>query len=245
MISNPVIGAGYFLHGLRLLNVNGVRRYVWIPLLFNISLFIAAYYFASWQFDNFVSWAMNELPNWLHWLKWILWPLFSITFLALVFFSFSIIANIVAAPFNAPLAAAVERYLTGNNTFTTGRNFREEIRFTVHNEWIKLKHALYLLLPLGFITLMGFAFPLISPAVSLLWLAYSIWILTLEYADYPMSNHGLAYREIRERLASKRFLSLGFGSMVMLATLIPLANFIVIPVAVAGATKLYVEHFTS
>ena len=37
-------------------------------------------------------------------------------------------------------------------------------------------------------------------------------------------------------------LSLGFGGAVMLATLIPLFNFLVMPVAVAGATALRVEQ---
>jgi CysZ protein len=37
-------------------------------------------------------------------------------------------------------------------------------------------------------------------------------------------------------------LSLGFGGAVMLATLIPLFNFLVMPVSVAAATALRVEQ---
>ena len=94
-----------------------------------------------------------------------------------------------------------------------------------------------------FFSLISFAFPLLSPVAALLWMVYTVWVLTLEYADFPMANHGMTFPQIRERLASKRFLSLGFGTMVMITTLIPLVNFLVMPVAVAGATKMYLEEF--
>lgn len=243
MISNPLTGATYFLQGIKLINVSGVRRYVAIPLLINILIFSAALWFAINQFDVFIAWALSGLPDWLSWLEWIMWPLFTITFGAIVFFGFSIMANIISAPFNGPLAAALERHLTGNTTTAIEKTFMEECKDALGNEMLKLKHALFLMLPLIFLSLLGFAFPLIAPAISLLWLVYAIWILTLEYADFPMANHGMAFRHIREKLAEKRLLSLGFGSMVMLATLIPLINFLVMPVAVAGATLMYVNEF--
>ena len=243
MISNPLTGAKYFLKGLQLINVSGVRRYFLIPLLINIFIFSAALWVAISQFEIFINWALSELPGWLSWLEWVMWPLFTLTFFAIVFFGFSIIANIIAAPFNGPLAAALERHLTGDQSISTGKSFTEECKDAISNEMIKLKHSLYLMMPLIFLSLMSLAFPLISPAVSLLWLVYAIWVLTLEYADFPMANHGMAFRHIREKLAEKRFLSLGFGSMVMLATLIPFINFLVMPVAVAGATLMYVREF--
>lgn len=169
--------------------------------------------------------------------------MFALTFYGLVFFTFSIIANILAAPFNGPLAAAVERHLTNNQDINTNKTFTQEIKDTLINELVKLKHSLYLMMPLIFLSLISFAFPLISPLVAVLWMFYTIWVLTLEYADFPMANHGISFSQIRKILASKRFLSLGFGSMVMLATLIPLINFLVMPVAVAGATKMYTEEF--
>jgi CysZ protein len=243
MISNPLTGAKYFLQGLKLINVRGIRRYVVIPLLINILIFSAALWFAMSQFDVFIVWALSGLPGWLSWLKWIMWPLFTVTFGTVVFFGFSIIANIISAPFNGPLAAALERHLTGNTTTAIEKTFIEEVKDSIGNEWLKLKYALFLMLPLLFLSLLGFAFPLIAPVISLLWLVYAIWILTLEYADFPMANHGMAFRHIREKLAEKRILSLGFGSMVMLATLIPLINFLVMPVAVAGATVMYLQEF--
>ena len=246
MISNPFSGASYFMSGLGLINTNRIRRYVLIPLLINIIIFSAGFWFAVSQFEIFIAWALSDLPGWLSWLEWILWPLFTVTFYGLVFFSFSIIANILAAPFNGPLAAAVERHLSGSSeeqNKTTSKPFIEEATFAIGNEFIKLRYSIYLMMPLAFLSLISFAFPLISPLVAILWMVYTVWVLTLEYADFPMANHGMAFRHIREKLAEKRMLSLGFGSLVMLATLIPVVNFLVMPIAVAGATKMYLQEF--
>ena len=243
MISNPISGATYFINGLSLINTSGIRRFVFVPLLINILIFSAGLWFAITQFETFIEWALSSLPDWLSWLEWIMWPLFAVTFYGLVFFGFSIIANIIAAPFNGPLAAAVERRISGNENFSSNKTFIQEAKDSIGNELIKLRYSLYLMMPLVFLSLISFAFPLISPAVAVLWMVYTVWILTLEYADFPMANHGMPFRHIREKLANKRFLSLGFGSMVMLATLIPFVNFLVMPVAVAGATKMYVTEF--
>ena len=245
MISNPITGAAYFISGLSLINTNGVRRYVFIPLLINIIIFSAGLWFAIEQFDIFIEWALADLPSWLSWLEWIMWPLFALTFYGLVFFGFTIIANIIAAPFNGPLAAAVERHLLGIQETNNNKTISQEIKDSIINELVKLKYSLYLMMPMAFLSLISFAFPLIAPAVAVLWMVYTIWVLTLEYADFPMANHGMTFRDIKIKLASKRFLSLGFGSLVLLATLIPFVNFLVMPVAVAGATKMYLEEFKS
>lgn len=245
MISNPITGAKYFISGLSLLNTKGVRRYVLMPLLINILIFSLGLWFAISQFDVFINWALSDLPSWLSWLEWIMWPLFALTFYGVVFFGFTIIANIISAPFNGPLASAVERYLIGEENTDANKTISQEIKESIINEFIKIKYSLYLLMPMAFLSLLSFAFPLIAPLVAILWLVYTIWVLTLEYADYPMANHGIAFKQIREKLSEKRFLSLGFGSLVMLGTLIPLVNFLVMPVAVAGATKMYIKEFKS
>ena len=58
-----------------------------------------------------------------------------------------------------------------------------------------------------------------------------------------MGNYGLTFSDIRKQIAGKRMLSLGFGATVTVATMIPIFNFIVMPVAVAGATAMRVDKF--
>lgn len=249
MMTNPITGAAYFFKGFTLINQKGIRRFVLVPLIINILIFSFGLWFAIDQFSIFIEWALGGLPGWLSWLEWLLWPLFAFTFYGLVFFTFSLIANIIAAPFNGPLAAAVERHLIEENllgeeqNISSNKSFVKEIIGSIVNELIKLKYSVVLMLPLIALSLFTFVLPFISPLVAALWMAYTVWILTLEYADFPMANHGINFSEIKTQLANKRVLSLGFGSAVMLATLIPVVNFLVMPVAVAGATVMYLQEF--
>ena len=243
MISNPFAGAKYFINGISLINTKGIRRFVLIPLLINIITFAIGLWFAINQFEIFITWVLAELPSWLSWLEWIMWPLFALTFYGMIFFGFSIIANIIAAPFNGPLASAVESHIVGNQDLINNKAFYQEVKDSIINELVKLKYSLYLMMPLAFLSLISFALPLITPFVAILWMIYAVWVLTLEYADFPMTNHGMEFQQIKEKLATKRFMSLGFGSIVMLATLIPFVNFLVMPIAVSGATKMYLEEF--
>lgn len=238
MISNPVTGAGYFFRGLSLLNKPGVRRFVIIPLLINILIFGGLIWLSADRFGVFIDWMTPTLPEWLLWLTWLLWLIFGLTAFVVVFFGFSILANLVGAPFNSYLAAAVEKHLTGQALPDTGKSFWQEAVEALLGELKKILYYLLWAIPLF---LLGFT-PVINLFAPLLWVLFGAWMLSLEYLDYPLGNYGLTFPAIRRKLREQRMLSLGFGAAVMLATLIPLFNFLVMPVAVAAATALRVEQ---
>ena len=96
--------------GFNLIFLPKIRRFVIIPLIINITVFSAAIYLLSQKMD---AWIQSLLPSWLSWLEWLIWPLFAATALLFVFYSFTLVANLIAAPFNSLLAARVEEHLTG------------------------------------------------------------------------------------------------------------------------------------
>ena len=57
-----------------------------------------------------------------------------------------------------------------------------------------------------------------------------------------MGNHRLFFSEQRARLRRRPLLAWSFGGLVMLCTIIPVVNFIVMPAAVAGATVIWVRE---
>ena len=57
--------------------------------------------------------AGEGLGAWLDWLRYLLWPLFVLTAVLLVFYTFSLLTNLIAAPFNGLLAEAVEKLAAG------------------------------------------------------------------------------------------------------------------------------------
>lgn len=239
MSTNPVSGAGYFLRGLQLINQPGVKRYVIIPFLINIVIFTLLFGLLSGYFGDFIDSIMPNLPDWLAWLTWLIWLLFAISAGIILFFGFTIVANLVGAPFNGYLAAAVEKKITGQAPADSGRSFPQEAIFAVVNELGKLLYYVAWAIPLLILTII----PVVNLIAPVLWLLFGMWMLVLEYGDYPMSNHGLSFKQVRSKLAEKRFLALGFGGAVMLGTMIPLFNFLVMPVAVAGATVMRVEQY--
>lgn len=244
MLGNPFSGVGYFLSGLTLITQRGIRRYVAIPLLINFILFGALIAIGVNQFEALLTWLMPTLPDWLQWLDWLLWMFFALATLLIAFYTFTLVANFISAPFNGYLASAVERHLTGREPVdapASGFNgMLAELRTTLGQEAGKLFYLATRSLPV----LILFLIPGINIAAPLIWLLLSAWMLALEYMDFPMGNHGIRFAATRERLAQKRMLSLGFGGAAMVGTLIPLFNLIVIPVAVAGATAMWVKEFS-
>lgn len=240
-MSNPIAGANYLLRGLKLLMKPGIRAYVIIPLLINSLLFIVLINFTAQEFSGWLNSLMNKIPDWLQWLSWLMWLLFAVSISLILFFSFSLLCNFIGAPFNGLMAEAVEHYLTGDKadsgSFTLS-SFMADIIPSLLNEAKKIVY--FLLWSIPFLVL--FIIPGVNLVAPLLWFLFSAWMLALQYTDFPMSNHQLLFAEQRKRLRSQTLRTLGFGSSVSLATLIPIANFIVMPAAVAGATIYWVEQ---
>ena len=237
MIKDFSAGAAYLIKGLSLLNKPGIKRYVIIPLLINVLLFTGLIWLLSDQFATFIDWLTPTLPDWLAWLTWLLWIVFALCALLLVFFTFTIVANFIGAPFNSYLAAAVELHLTGQKPAGGDLSLVAEINKSIKSEVTKMLYALLWLIPLLIITIIP-GINIISP---LLWAWFGAWMLAIEYTDYPLGNHGQGFSEIKATLKQHRWLSLGFGGAATLATMIPLVNLIVMPTAVAGATQMRVE----
>ena len=236
--NNPVSGALYFVRGFAIVTRPGIRAYVVVPLLINAGLFTALIYFgASWL----GSFAEAMLPSWLDFLAWILVPAFLLAALTAGFYTFNLIANLVAAPFNSLLAEAVERHLTGRSPARAGDSLRTlvtEIGATLVAEARKLAYVAVRSLP----PLVLFLIPGVNVVAPIVWILLGAWMLVITYVDYPMANHGIDFDELRARLRDRRMLGLGFGGAVMAALAVPVLNFLVIPCAVAGATAMWVEQ---
>jgi CysZ protein len=229
-------GARYVGRGWGLLNQSGVRRYVIIPLLINVTLFGTAIWYSVDQFETFLNWL---LPSWLEWARPILWPLFAAAAALVLFSTFTLIANLIGAPFNGVLAEKLEARLTGQPL--PSQSWTQIARASVAailNELRKLAYLVARTIPL----LILFLIPGLNVFAPLAWLAFSAWMLALEYIDAPMGNHDLTFRDGRRVLGKHRSLALGFGGAVLLMTSIPVLNFFAMPVGVAGATAMWVEQ---
>ena len=240
MIADIMKGAICLGRGYRLIWQPGVRLYVVMPLVINSVLFAGLIWFGYDQFSPLVDKLMSNIPSILGFLRGIIWLVIS-TFTAIfVFFTFTPIANIVAAPFNALLSEKIETRLSGKE-ISSNTSFIKLVRTSVLSQLGKLVYILFWSAALLLISLI----PLINFAAPFLWVIFGSWMMSLEYLDYPMGNHELDFKQEKQILAARKGLALGYGSSVMVLTSIPLLNFIVMPVAVAGATLLWVEQLNA
>ncbi|MCK5918407.1 MAG: EI24 domain-containing protein, partial [Cocleimonas sp.] len=111
MFKNVLAGIGYLFQGLSLISKKGIRPFVVIPLLVNIGVFSFAIWMAKAQFDGIMARLLGWLPSWLSWVEYLLYPLFAVVILIAIYYVFTLIANLIAAPFNSLLAERVEMHL--------------------------------------------------------------------------------------------------------------------------------------
>ncbi len=240
-MSSFIKGFYFFFSGIGLMFKPGIFRYAIWPLFINVLLFTIVGIVAYFQFGSLMDWLLSSVPGWLEWLRYLLWPIFVLAITFVFFFTFTLVGNLLAAPFNAPLANAVELRLGKVSTPGVSTTFIRSALKSVTSELVKLFYILLRALPL----LLLFLIPVINIAAPFLWVMFSAWMLTMEYADYPMGNHELDFKSQKAILKRRRFLSLGFGAAVTLALLVPLLNLLVIPAAVAGATKMWVQELST
>lgn len=239
MITGIIKGASHALNGMKLLKLKGIKRYVVIPLAINIFLFAGVIFYGTGLIDGLFD---QYLPSWLAWLEFILWPLLVISTLLIIFFTFTILANIIGAPFNGVLSEKIEEHLTNQKNSNTDQNYLDLLlsaSIGVGNELRKLIYIGLRAIPL----LILFLIPGLNIIAPFLWIIFGAWMLAIEYLDYPMGNHDLHFKQQLILLRKNRFLCLGFGFVLLFMTIIPILNFFSMPVGVAGATSLWTWDF--
>jgi CysZ protein len=232
-------GFQYFLQGFDLIRQPKLRPFVLIPLLVNLILFSVSFYFLFQQIDVWLL-ELEASLDWLSWLVYIIKPLAFIVILLIFGFFFGAIANIIAAPFNGLLAEQTELLL--NNKPLPDMSIKDiilDIPRVLTRELKKIKYYI----PRAIALLLLFFIPVVGQTVApVLWFIFTAWMLAIQYADYTFDNNKVGFDEMRSELSANRMQSLSFGSIVALCQSIPIVNFIVMPIAVCGATAMCVSN---
>lgn len=237
-MNHPIVGMRYLLNGFNLITQRGLRRFVVIPLLINIAIFVGLFFLLGHFMQVFNQWFTQLLPAWLHWLQGVLWIFFFLGFFIIIVYAFVTVANLVSAPFNSFLAEKVELYLTGN--LVEERSLLENIKDIPRI----IGRQLFILgyyIPRIFMILVLFLVPVIHLIAPLLLFLFNAWFMAMTYLDYPTDNHRIPIHQVRVWMEMNKATSLGFGASILIFSMLPLVNCLVIPAAVAGATQFWVE----
>lgn len=225
-VNNPFFAINCLLQGLNLLKRKELRRYLIIPICINLVLYSIAfaagyYYLTSTEFDF--------IPDWLSWLEWLIVPAFFVSFFIICFFTFTLLANLIASPFYSQLAIKTRQLQTGESHLSIKEPPVSKILIA------ELMRQLYLvsrMLPI----LVLFLIPGINLIAPFLWLIMGAWTMGLEFMAYPLENEGVLFSEQKQIAKSQRIGTLSFGGLVMLGLSIPVIHLVVAPAAVIAAT---------
>jgi len=139
------------------------------------------------------------------------------------------LAFVLTAPLLDLLSQRAEVLLRGSTVEAT-----RGLRFEVVQS---LKGALFFLAAVPLAFLVGLV-PLVGPPLAGLWGAFA---LAFQLTDGPLSRRGVGFGEKLRFHRRWRPETLGFGLVGLVTLLVPLANLLLAPALVVGATRLVLE----
>ncbi|MFI3184538.1 MAG: sulfate transporter CysZ [Methylococcaceae bacterium] len=228
--NNPVLAVGFLVKGLKLLASPELRKFIIIPMLINVVLYSVALTLGYFYITDLIA---QFIPGWLQWLSWILWPLFFISFFIAGFFTFTLLANILASPFYGKLAAKTLDMVSE----APSAAMEQPLPKVLVAELKRIGYLASRALPLLILSVI----PGLNVIAPVLWAIFGAWGMALEYLAYPLENQGVLFSEQKSLVSSVRVGALSFGGMAVLGLTVPLLNIIVAPAAVIGATLYFNE----
>lgn len=223
--NNPIYAVNCLLKGIKLIGHKQLRKFILIPILINLILYSIVFGFGYSYISDLI---IQFIPGWLSWLEWLIWPIFFLSFSAIGFFTFTLLANLIAAPFYSQLSAKTVDIISGQ----THKIENLPINQVVFSEAKRVVYLMSRMLPLLILSLI----PGVNLIAPFLWLLFGAWGMGLEFMAYPMENKGLLFKEQKNVAKGRRIGVLSFGGLVVTGLTIPIFNLIVAPAAVIGAT---------
>jgi CysZ protein len=233
-------GIHYVGLSLQLLFLADLKPFVIVPIIINALIFTILFFIANHYMFALNHWLVSFLPFWLQWLSVIFWLLFFVSFLIVIAYTFTLIANLIAAPFNSLLADKVALYLQGKPLTDEGNN--GSVLSTILPSMKRQMAVIIYYLPRALAILLLFFIPLIQIGAFIIWTFFNAWFLSVQYLDYPSDAQGISFGQMLVKMQHKRALLLGFGLSILGLSLIPIINFISMPVAVIAATHIWLNE---
>lgn len=222
------------------------RSFVILPLVANLfALGVLVWMVFDYISDSWLVALTDYLPSWLDsvagWMNTLLLgALFTLT-LPVLLILFTMLANLLAAPFNGLLSERVLLQLDAETEPMplTVYHLTRMVGRTLVREFQKLSWYL----PRAFALVLFSLIPGLNVVMPVIWVLFSAWMLGLQYLDYAAEIQGLNFQQTRKRLWRFWGKTLGFGLIALAGTLVPILNFWIIPIAVIAASLFWAEQF--
>ena len=234
----------------------GHHRALWkwavLPAVVNMVIFAAAFALFLRFYPDLYGLATGFLSldpptTWYAWL-WVaplrllalaIGFLLLITTLVVLFVSFLFLGTAIASPFLDVLAQRVEE-IVANQPSEERTTFIGALRAIGVSIGLELQKLAFFLAIQAVLFLLGLI-PVLSPFMVIAATLFTMLFLPLEYAGFAMDHRHMGFPQRRALLWRHRWLMLGFGAAAFLTLLVPLLNFVCLPVLVVSGTLLMVE----
>ncbi len=234
-IKDFFVGAGAHAKGLGFaLRRKGYLPLVFIPFALTVALYVVGFSVFASNADALLAAVWTPGPEgasgvmaaayWLYAnvLKYLLYLLA----LALLYFLFMVVANIIASPLYDYIAGRVSM----TPPYDQGRAGQGELHiFRVVLEEMK-KAAFVLAIPLALLFV-----PVVGGVLALV---FAMLLLAWDFVDFSLSRDMPVFRDRLRFVLRNKCLMLGFGAVLV----IPLVSFALYPFAILGASILYQER---
>lgn len=216
-------------------------KYSIAPMIINLliygSVFILSY---SWFTGSIESWLGIEGTEAGFWLKFLHTALLILGFILLLFFCyllFTILGNVITAPFNEEISQRVEEIVTGTKE-AHKMGFWEDAYISIKGEVQKLAFYLIILLLIFSLNLIPVAGSVIATVLGVI---FSSFYNALDFLDYPMTRKKMRFRDKIKVTRKGKLVTYGFGFTAFLLLFLPVINIFMKPILVVAGTSLYYE----
>lgn len=228
--------AGKFLAG-----HPSLLRFIMIPFIINVLVFSGLVYSGAHFFERFVVGMLPVGDAW-YWLilYYTLWVLAVAVTAVLVFFTFTVVGNLIASPFNDVLSEKTEELILGiksDEKFSLSQFWSDSVQILL----LEIKKITVFVVLMGLLFLLNFLPGIGNIIFAVLAFLLTVFFLVLEYLGFVAYRKRLSFKEQRHFIWSRFSLSFGFGTGVLALLTIPVLNFICIPLGVIGATLMWCD----
>jgi len=242
-----ISGLGYPLRAAKLLISNfSLLKYAILPIIINTVIFIAVFFVGGHFWGSFIQSIEPAQQAWylaaVLYVLWVAaWVLGFVVYLLLCFLLFTVIGNIVAAPFLDILSKRTEKLILGKKgdipfsfkilVRDLGALLAEELlKFLA---WLSVMIGLAPLLLIPVVGQLGF---------MLLSALFTVYFLGMAFADFPLARRRQPFSAKRKFAWRVRYRLLGMGTAIYATLVIPIVGFVCLPLSTVAATILFCEY---
>lgn len=231
---NFLAGFRCLADGFSLLRTAGAGPWIALPAIVSLIIVGGGIGLIVGQSQAVEAWLGNLLPDWLDFLGSVLAVVLNIIAVVLGLWLSGFIAMVLSSPLHGILSARFDAHLGAEGSLVN-LSFGRALASALRRERDKLR---YQLPRMAAVALLSFI-PLLNVIAPVAGLLMTAWLMALQFADLPGENRDRPLEETLGQLRANRAAALGFGAGITLLLSIPLVNFLVIPVAIAGGTLLW------